>query len=268
MGAILEELDVTDGDQAARLVKEVSPDVVFHLAAPGVMDRSVPDGELLAGHLMGTHCMLEAAEASSVGRFVHVGGSSEYGHHDHPLAEETSLQPVTPYGAAKAAASLLALQKGTSERLNVVVLRPFSIYGPGEPRTRLLPSAIAAALGDEVLPLTVPGISRDYVYVDDVADALIAAADPGLASGAVYNVGTGIMTTNEELVGLVGAVLGKQIRVEVGAYPSRASDTRTWVADTGRATQELGWTAHTALAEGIASTAEWLRRDGEISARA
>ena len=97
-------------------------------------------------------------------------------------------------------------------------------------------------------------MARDFVFVDDVVEALLLAAQLPGAEGEIVNAGTGRQTTNEELVATLGAVLGRELDVRPGKFEARPWDTETWVADTAKAERLLGWTARTSLADGLAQT--------------
>ncbi|HEX2119118.1 MAG TPA: GDP-mannose 4,6-dehydratase, partial [Acidimicrobiales bacterium] len=111
----------------------------------------------------------------------------------------------------------------------------------------------AGHLIGQVLPLTAPGMRRDWVFVDDVVEACVRAAlADHLAPAEVLNVGTGRQVANEELVALVERVSGRRVRVEAGAHPGRSWDTGSWVCDPSRAADRLGWEAKVTLEDGLA----------------
>lgn len=252
----LHRVDLAEPDDVSRVVRASRPEVVFHLAAHGVLDARPDLARLEAATAGGTRRLLEACRDCEA--FVHVGGSSEYGPHEEPLREDMTPAPVTAYGRAKAAATLAALE--AAERgLPVSVLRPFSVYGPWESPARLVPTAIRAALTGAVLPLTPAGFRRDYVFVDDVVDALVLATRSGLAVGEVVNVGTGVQTANEDVAAAIAELTGREIRVDAGAIAPKQSDTTHWVADTRKASRVLGWQAQTALRAGLAITIKHFR---------
>jgi nucleoside-diphosphate-sugar epimerase len=147
---------------------------------------------------------------------------------------------------------LLTIAAAAERHIRAVVLRAFQVYGPLDHPRRLVPALLGAARTGDVLPLTGPGRRRDWVYVDDVVDACLLAADAhGLPPGQVLNIGTGIDTTNEDVVTLVEKVSGRSVRVDVGAHPGRSWDAATWVCDPSRAQALLGWESQVALADGL-----------------
>jgi nucleoside-diphosphate-sugar epimerase len=190
---------------------------------------------------------------------VHVGSFLEYGPRERPLRESDPLLPVTSRGLAKAAAGLLASEWARAPGRSLVTIRLFSVYGPGEAETRLVPRALRASLRGEELPLTAPGVRHDWVYVEDAIEALLLAALAPLESGECFHVGSGVQWSNEELVEQVGKATGRPVAVTVGAHPLGPADSACSVADPARARERLGWLPRHDLARGLARTAAWLQ---------
>jgi nucleoside-diphosphate-sugar epimerase len=252
-GADARAVDLSDAVTVTALVQELAPEYVLNLAcgrgeATPEQRRAVLDSTVLT-----TMAVVEAAAAADVRRLVHLGSATEYGPSTEPLAESRAPAPTTFFGAAKAAATLLCLQAAAADRLAAVVLRPFVVYGPGDRPNRLIPRAIASAQRGADLPLTVPGLRRDWVYVDDLG-AACAAAFGGGADGEVVNVATGVQHANEEVVDLVERATGRPIARRVGEEPPRPWDAEHWVADVTKAKRLLGWAAATPLEKGIELT--------------
>ncbi|MBI5510389.1 MAG: NAD-dependent epimerase/dehydratase family protein [Deltaproteobacteria bacterium] len=256
------EADVGDAAAVRAVLTRAKPQLLFHLAARGVRPAERDRAEMLRINVLGTETIVEEAARCGVERLVLCGGSSEYGHVDAPMRESLRPAPVTAYGASKAAATLLACQAARDLSLALVVLRPFTVYGPLEPGHRLIPTAIRAALGHLPLPLTGPGLRHDYVYVADVVEAFVAAGGRSLPAGEIINVGTGVESTNEEVVAEIERQTGARIDVQLGAYAAHPSDHGRWVADTTKARALLGVTPRYPLARGIAAMAAFARAHG------
>jgi nucleoside-diphosphate-sugar epimerase len=250
--------DLLDEAGLRRVAGEARPHRIFHLAAVAGHPRSPATRDaVLASSVLGTHFLLRATDRQDYASFVHFGSSLEYGARDEPLRESHPLAPDTVRGVAKAAAALLCQEFARARGRSVVVVRPFSVYGPEESERRFVPTVVRAALRGEELVLTVPGYRRDYVYVDDVVEAaLLAAGDPG-AAGECFNVGTGVEWTNEELVEQVEKATGRHVRRRVGGHPPNPSDTQHWSADLGKVRRRLGWTPRHSLAQGLGETVRW-----------
>lgn len=250
--------DLTDRQAASEAIRAVRPDVVFHLAAPSghfetpqELDRALSDSQAAITNLY------ETVADFDVHRVIHFGSSLEYGPAAEPLVETRELAPTTGRGVVKAAETRWALAFARQSGLPLVMLRPFSVYGPWEGVHRFVPTVMRAILDDHVLRLTPPGIRRDFVFVRDVVAASLAAAlTPGI-EGEIFNVGAGRHYANEELVSAAEAVSGRKIRTWLGAYRTRPVDTGHWVADVEKARERLGWSAAHDLRSGLAETYRW-----------
>lgn len=261
----LHRLDLAQAELLQRTVTAIRPEVIFHLAAPGGHPSSQADRtEMLVDHLLGTANLLQATEPLDYRRFIHFGSSTEYGPRNRPHRESDLLHPWTTRGAAKAAATLLCQQFGRANHRPIVVLRPFSVYGYWEGPARLIPTAIRAVLSGREIALTVPGYRRDLVFIADMVAACLLAVESKKPTGEVINVGSGQQWSNEEVVETIQALSGRRVRVRVGAYPPRPSDTEHWVADIRKAKRLLGWEPGHCLRDGLERTIDWFRQRGHV----
>jgi nucleoside-diphosphate-sugar epimerase len=256
--------DLTDGESTESALRASRPDLVFHLAATGghAVDPESRDA-MVASVVLGTANLLRCLPTGNVSRLVQIGSGLEYGPSEEPLAEGHLLEPFTFRGAVKAAATLLCCQEARSTGRSVVVLRPFSVYGPWESPTRFIPSVIRAGLENERLPLTSGGIRRDYVFVEDVVDACLLSAGADLSPGEILNIGSGSPSADHEVVAAVEGLLGRRIAVCRGGFPSRDLDSQVWIADRRLARERLGWEPRHSLSAGLAKTIAWFQTVGD-----
>lgn len=270
-GARLLEVDIRDGESVGRLVADFRPQRIFHLAAQIDVRRSVADPAFDAAvNVGGTANLLEAArgigdrEPDEMARFVFVStGGALYGEgagRPLPLGEETAIAPLSPYGQSKAAAEGYI---GLYERLyglSGVSLRLGNVYGPRQ--DPLGEAGVIAIFCGKLRSGENPVVygdglqTRDYIYVRDVVDALLAAADSD-ARGA-FNIGTGIETNVLALIdGLREAAGGDAPDNFRPAFaPARVGEVQAISINPARATAELGWQAQVALEEGLRLTLE------------
>jgi nucleoside-diphosphate-sugar epimerase len=231
-------------------------DVVFHLAAAGVHPADRDRDELIRVNATLPAEVVAAASASGVESVVLMGSSAEYG--GQPAAmlnEDMLLETQKIYGASKAAGGLLALATAAEHRLPVAVLRAFNVYGPGEAEHRLLPSLASKLTRGEQVSLSAGTQVRDFLYVDDACDGLVAAAtalrESRMSSGA-YNLSTGIGTS----VGDFARTVARRMRADTsllrfGALPLRPDDLPIVVGDPLRLRSATGWHANHSLDEGV-----------------
>lgn len=260
----LHTLELADAEAISRAVAEIRPEWVFHLAAHGAYSSQTSVGEMISTNIISTVNLVEACLTTGFEAFVNAGSSSEYGFKDHPPSETDWLEPNSAYAVTKASATLYCRMIAQTRHVNLTTLRLYSVYGPYEEPTRLIPTLIAHGRRGGLPPLVNPGIARDFIYADDVSDAFVRAAGATPEAGAVYNVGSGTQTTLREVVDIARRVLKIEQIPEWGSMPDRVWDTHVWVADAGAIRRALGWGATTSFEDGLRATVAWLRAHPEF----
>jgi len=236
-------VDLADAVATEELVTRLRPDVVVHLAARADgtrrLDAVVP---ILTDTLLSTVSVLAAAARLPECKVV-LAGSVEDGGHQPDVH--------SPYAASKAAAATYATLFHGLWQLDVTVLRLAMVYGPDDPNAHRLIPSVVAAFADGRRPAVSSGTRRiDWVYVEDVVDAFLAAADgePG-----VFDIGSGTLVSIRATVRLVAAAMGTAIAPAFGVVGDRPLE-RELRADPEPARASLGWRPTVGLAEGIART--------------
>lgn len=261
------EDDLADADAVTALVRRVRPEWIFHLAAHGAYPTQRDVHQMIRTNLVATVNLLHAGLAVGFEAFVHTGSSSEYGFKNHAPAETEWLEPNSAYAVTKAAATQYCRYIALAERAPVRTLRLYSIYGPWEEPTRLLPALVLDGLEGTLPPLVAPDVARDYLYVDDAVEACVrAAARPDQEPGAVYNVGSGVQTTVAQAVDVARRVLGIAAEPRWGSMAGRSWDTAVWVADPRRIRTALGWRPTLDFAAGFARFVDWFRTRPDMRA--
>ena len=261
-GAVLEEVDIRDAEAVGDVVGRTKPDVIFHLAAQIDVRKSVADPAADARiNVVGTANVLSAAQAHGVRRVVSAStGGAIYGEgRQLPAPEEHPIAPEAPYGLSKFCAEQYCEIFTRLHGLSTVSLRYGNVYGPrqdplGEAGViaifcgKLLEGGKATIFGDGTQ-------TRDYVYVDDVVDANLRAAESE-ATGAI-NVGLGKGKSVLDVV----AVLNEHAPdgFEPDHAPERPGEVQHIALDPSRAREELGWRAEVELEDGLARTLDSLR---------
>src|SRR5215213_6156677 len=250
-GARLLEASITDGRAMGTIVGRERPEVVFHLAAQIDVRRAVADPVFDAAvNIGGTAVMLEAARAAGVRRFVLAStGGAIYGEADEvPTPETAPAAPISPYGTSKAAAETYLALYTRLHDLSTCALRMSNVYGPRQdPLGEGGVIAIYCHAARERLGVTVFGDgrqTRDFIYVGDVAAALMAAAESELPGP--YHVGTGEETAVLELVERLG--------LEATFLPERPGEVRRSCLDPSAAGKALRWQPKVPLGDGLERT--------------
>ena len=260
--------DLGDPDAVLQAVRATKPDWILHLAAHGAYPLQRSWSAMLATNVTGTANLVRASLETGVESFVNTGSSSEYGFKDHAPPEDDFLEPNSDYAVTKATATLYCAFMARAHRARIRTLRLYSVYGPWEEPTRLVPTLIVHAMHGRLPPLANPRVARDFVYVDDVCDAYVAAAaDANAPDDAVFNVGTGVQTDLAGIVALTRRLFAVDQEPAWGTMPDRSWDTTCWVADATRIRDVLGWMPRHSLESGLAATIAWLRADPTLLAR-
>ena len=253
--------DICDASLVGPLVADA--DAVVNFAAETHVDRSIAAAdEFLQTGVIGLHVLLAAARDAAASRsgggprFVQVSTDEVYGSIDVGAADEAApLAPRSPYAAAKAAGDLLCRAFHVTHGLDVVVSRGANTYGPRQHPEKLVPLFITSALDDAPLPLYGDGLQRrDWLYVDDHADAIGLLLDRG-ESGAFYNVPGGQERTNREVALKILAATGKP-RDLLRTVEDRPGHDRRY-AMTGGRLAALGWRPAVGFDDGIRQTVAW-----------
>src|SRR5579859_8191955 len=240
--------DLADVGGLAQLVANVSPRWVFHLAAYGAYPYQTDVRAMVQSNIVGTLNLIHASAGAGVEVVVNTGSSSEYGAMDHAPAESESCAPNSNYAVTKLAATLLCQQAAEQTHMRIPTLRLYSVYGPFEEPSRLMPTLVLRGREGKLPRLADPRTARDFIFVDDVVEAYLHAAYVVEAEpGAIFNVGTGKQSSLAEVVATAREVLSILAEPDWGSYPDRMWDTDVWVADRTRAGRELGWTPRSAL---------------------
>lgn len=252
-------IDLRDGEAVRRVVTAVRPTVIYHLASHGGYPHQSDVFRIIETNVLGLTTLLMACEAIDYRLFVHAGSSSEYGRKSAPMREHHELVPESVYGVSKAAQSLLCRQWSRERKRPIVVFRVFSAYGPLEEPTRLIPRLLTAHLDDVPIALVSPRTSRDFIYVDDVTEAMLKIDQLTSLPGAILNLGTGVQTALGDLVHTLESITDKPVKARWGTMPPRPWDTDTWVADATRLRDALGWIPSISVLEGLERSLRWFR---------
>lgn len=250
--------DLRDASRINRIIRDLKPEAIIHLAAGGVAYGTGSLEELLAINGGGLGNVLEAASKLKNAPSVVVAGSGfEYAPQERPLDESDSTWPTTAYGISKVAATLVANMY--ARRLPMSVLRLFSLYGPGEREPRLVPYVIQQAVRGLAVELTSGEQKRDYMFVVDAAEAFWKALlQPPVDGGLrIMNIASGHVTTLRKLIETLAEILrrnGLDPDLRFGAKPYRGDEMMEYTANTNLMRNILPSIPNTTLEAGLEAT--------------
>lgn len=271
------QMDICDKDDVASLLEREQPDAILHLAAESHVDRSI-DGpsEFIQTNIVGTYQLLDNAKQYWNGldtqrrdafRFHHVSTDEVYGSlgPEGSFVETSPYQPNSPYSASKAASDHLARAWFHTFGLPVIVTNCSNNYGPYQFPEKLIPLMILRAIQGQSLPVYGKGENvRDWLYVEDHADALIAVLQRGRI-GEVYNIGGNSERRNIDVVNTVCALLDEMLLDAphrphgklVSFVKDRPGHDARYAVDCSKLSRELGWSPRETFETGLRKTVRW-----------
>ncbi|HEX6939878.1 MAG TPA: NAD-dependent epimerase/dehydratase family protein [Longimicrobiales bacterium] len=272
----LAEADCAEPEALERALGGEPFDVVVHLAAKAGVRPSIEDPlGYVRANLVGTQAVLELARRRGVRRFVFASSSSVYGNQEEvPFREDGAVgRPISPYAATKRAGELLCHTYHHLHGMSVLCLRFFTVYGPRQRPDLAIRKFATLMLEGRPIPFYGDGTSeRDYTWIDDVVDGVVAAVERTRRVGPEYeiiNLGGSRTTALARLVELLADALGVEPILE--RLPAQPGDVRRTYADVRKAGALLGYAPTTPIEDGIPRFVRWLRaeaaRAGTVPAR-
>lgn len=268
-----EHVDIRNRTDLDRVFDTHQPDAVMHLAAESHVDRSIDGpGDFIETNITGTYNMLEAARAYWVGkgkpdsfRFHHISTDEVFGTlgDEGQFTEDTPYAPNSPYSASKAASDHLVRAWAETYGLPIVMTNCSNNYGPYHFPEKLIPVVILNALQGKPIPVYGKGENvRDWLYVEDHADALLTVLQKG-ELGRSYNIGGENEAKNIDLVRMICAILDqkrpgvKPYADQITYVTDRPGHDLRYAIDPTRIATELGWRPSVTLEQGLEKTVQW-----------
>jgi dTDP-glucose 4,6-dehydratase len=254
--------DIADRPAVRDLVARGGFDAIVNLAAESHVDRSIDDATpFLRTNVVGTQCLLDAARAAGVPRFVQVSTDEVYGTlgpDDPPFRETTPLAPNSPYAASKAGADLLVRAAQHTFGLDTVITRCSNNYGPYQFPEKLIPLFLTNALAGIPVPVYGDGRQvRDWIHVSDHCRGIEAALRRGRA-GEVYNFGGRSERSNLDVTRTILQLCGQPEGL-IRHVADRPGHDRRYAVECTKAESELGWRLTISFEAGLAATVSWYR---------
>ncbi len=247
--------------QDMSLAKQVSKgiDVIVHFAANTGVGPSIenPRYDMLV-NVEGTFNYLEACRLNNISKFIFASSGAPIGEVNPPIHEELVPHPISPYGASKLAGEGYCSAYKNTFDVNTVILRFGNVYGPGSiHKLSLIAKFIKKALGGEILEVYGDGTqTRDFIYIDDLIDAIILSLNTKNISGETFQIATNQETTVSEIANKLITELKKQgiQNISLKNVSKRIGDVKRNFSDTTKAKKRLGWSARIGINEGLSRT--------------
>ena len=260
--------DFRDVDTVEGLFSEGRFDALIHLAAMAGVRPSLEDPLLYQDvNVRGTMILLEALRKRPETRFVFASSSSVYGANETiPFSEADEIHhPVSPYAATKRAGELIAYTYHHLYGIPTSALRFFTVYGPRQRPEMAIAKFTRAILEGRPIPFYGDGSTRrDYTYVDDIVDGVLASLDR-CEGYEIYNLGENATTSLSDLVSMLGEVCGKQPILD--RQPLQPGDVMVTCADVTKAQEKLGYAPSVPVAEGLRRYVEWVHAQPGAASR-
>jgi dolichol-phosphate mannosyltransferase len=253
-------VDLNDIAATKNLVNTIHPKTIFDTVAYGAYSFEEDAGLIYQTNVQSIVNLVELLASRTFSAFVHAGSSSEYGSNSEAPPEDARCAPNSHYAVSKLAVANYLEYMGKHRAFPCANLRLYSVYGPYEDTSRLIPTLLRKASVGTLPPLVDPRTSRDFVHVDDVCAAFIktAVAMRPEIYGESFNIGTGRKTTIADLADLTKRIFGITEEPRFGTMEGRAWDLPDWYADPRKAKAMLGWSTEVALEDGLRTTAAWI----------
>lgn len=252
--------DLNDFSATKNLINTIEPQTIFNCVAYGAYSFEQDANLIFQTNFHSVVNLVNLLMNRSFAAYIHAGSSSEYGINCAAPLEEEICEPNSPYAVSKVATATYLKYVGSQKEFPCANLRLYSVYGPLEDTSRLLPTLLSQAKLGKLPPLVSPETSRDFVHVDDVCMAFVMAAakmHPGIY-GQSFNIGTGIKTTIAELAALSVELFNIPEKPVFGSMDARNWDLSEWYSNPSKAKEMLGWSARVSLNDGLTSMFKWV----------
>lgn len=245
--------DLLDLAAAKKSLYQAKPSVVYHLGALVDLSRNYDTAlSCIDINIKGTLNLLEALRGSTIKRFIYTSTEEVYGDNKLPYREHQLPNPPSPYAVSKIAAEQLIKLYAYELGFTALLFRIGTAYGPHQPLNRLIPQIILKALQNEDIPLNSGKKKRDYIFIDDVIDALCLALDTSIPHAVeILNLGGGKQYSLRDLVQKILSFSKSESRPQFGAFPDRIFEADEWFLDSSKAKRILKWRPKTSLRVGL-----------------
>ncbi len=250
------EIDITKYENLNNIIKQINPEIVFHLAAYGVYNYTNISYEnintMINSNVQGTINLLYALKSSQCKIIINTGSCFEYGTSNYPFKENDNLSPCNIYGYTKVSSTFIAHQLAKNFDIKINTLRPFNAYGPESSNTRFITTAVNACLNNHDIQIPDAEIIRDFVYIEDIIEAyLMALQNKDFRNDLIINISSNKGTNLEEIINMIKNLIPSKSRVQKGAFPIRTGEVLSLIGSNKLAKEYLKWHPRYSLKQGL-----------------
>lgn len=251
-------LDISDSKGVEGLINQVRPDKAFHLAAVTKNERSFSMiDEALRNNVAGTLNLFRGLGQANCKRVVNMSTCEVYGQSEKPFVETQCLSPMSPYSASKSAVDLFAGMLFRTMGSPIVTLRMTLVYGPHQRENMLIPQIIISALEKKDFEMTLGEQTRNFIYIEDVLDAIILASETEGIEGEIFNIGTQEEYKVRDIVTKIINLMNSPIKPLFGKKPYREPEIWRYRCNFDKARRILKWQPKVTLDDGMNKTINW-----------
>jgi len=255
--------DLSDANETEKIIYEIKPDIVIHLAAYGAYQKIQQDIKTTINtNLVSSINLINACNKIGIEAFINTGSNSEYGIKEEPMKETDVLEPDNLYGITKSAVSQYCQMMARKYDFPAVTIRPFAVFGYFEEKERLVPTIIKACLENSELNLSRPDSVRDFIFIEDLMSGYLSAIENiGKSKGEIFNLGSGEQRKIKDVVNIVKKITGAKINPAYGEIKTAQTEPANWVSDISKAEKILDWHPEHSLEQGLEKDIEWFKNN-------
>ena len=256
----LMNIDIRNQKEIIKVIKNVSPDYVVHLAANTELKKDFETAfNSVETNIKGTLNLLKAIKKFPVNNFIFMSSSDVYGGTKPPFHEEHFIIPSSPYSVSKASAEMYCLMFNRVYKLPITILRSFNLFGEFQRVNRVIPYIIMKLIKNEKVELTKGEQKREFNYIENLLDAIFLSLKIPESQGRTFNIGSGFSISIRDIAEKIAEEFELKKNLELGAIPYRANEIWDMYCDNTLAKNVLGWEPRVSLTEGLIKTINWYK---------
>jgi len=258
------KMDLTNQEETKRLIKNVNPSIIIHLAAkidlrrdPEIIESMMKDNFFITLNIYRASLSLDNIKC-----IITLGSAEEYGQNKAPFNEKQKEMPVSPYSLSKTCMTYLSSYFCNIHKIPIVVLRPSVVYGENQTSKQFIPYIITKCLKNEPIDMTKGEQTRDFIYVGDLSDAIIKISkNPTRVIGKVMNICTGEKIRIRDAAFMIKKYTKSKTKMNIGAIKYREGENMHFYCSNKKANSLLNWSPKYPFKKGIKKTIEWYKQN-------